>query len=90
MKLIDGQKYYTPREIAEMGMIKPKFAKTVNGAYAYVIRLINTGRLTGVPRGTYRAYWLVSESEIRRYQRDLIRKPRPYRPSRKTPVANGK
>lgn len=70
---LDKPKLYRPSEIATLGLIK-----TMQGSdkyttnYLYILRLINEGRLKAKNYGSKsRAYWLVSEAEIKRYQAEV-------------------
>lgn len=70
MKTLYGQRYYKPREIAKLGLIRNSTGgNSEHGNYAFVIMLIKTGRLKA---RTYNAggktpYYLVAESSIRKY-----------------------
>lgn len=70
MRVIYGQRWYRPREIAQLKLI----VNTVGGEneqsnYNYILNLIRTGRLRAkdYSAGTKMRLWLVPESEIKRY-----------------------
>lgn len=70
MKKIQGKKWYRPREIAVLGLIKNSTGgDNVDSNYAYILKLIKTGRLRAkdYSMGDKMSYWLVPEDEIARY-----------------------
>lgn len=77
MRTIYEKKWYTPMEIAKLGLIKNSKGDrgTVNSNYAYVLQLIKTGRLRAkdYSKGKVRQYWLVPEDEIARYHDTVTR-----------------
>lgn len=77
MKVIQGQKWYRPMEIAEQGLIQnSKGAEgTVAGHYHFVLELIKSDQLKAAKyskrtRGS-KPYWLVCETEIDRYHAEV-------------------
>ena len=69
-------KWYTPREIANLGLIQNHKGDhgTPAGHYNYVLELIRTGRLKAKNYSTgKRPFWLVPESEIARYHDTVTR-----------------
>lgn len=77
MKTIRGKKWYRPREIADAAMITNSRGEEGSpaGRYAYVLRLIRSGRLAAknYSTGDKVPYWLVPEDEIERYNRMVER-----------------
>lgn len=71
MKTIETKNWYTPMEIAKLGLIKNSRgdAGTVSGNYNYVLGLIKSDRLKAKNYSTGKklAYYLVSEDEIKKY-----------------------
>lgn len=71
MKIIEGQQWFKPMEIAELGLIQSSKGKrgTVAGNYNYVLKLIKSGRLGAKNYSAVegKPYWLVPEDEIKRY-----------------------
>jgi len=66
-------KLLKPREIAKRGLIKNSTGEDNESTnYQFVLQLIKAGRLKAKNYGTKsRAYWLVSEAEIKRYQAEV-------------------
>lgn len=67
MRIVDGENYYSPREIAEKGLITNSKGKP---DYGYVLRLIKRGDLADAKvfnPNSQIPYYLVSEKEIERY-----------------------
>lgn len=66
MTTINGETFYTPKEIADKKLI-------VNGKgnsdYGFILRLIKAGKLDGkvFNNGTKISYYIVSEKEVERY-----------------------
>lgn len=75
MKTRYNQKWYTPMEIAKLGLIQNSKGDrgTVSGSYNFVLGMIKSGRLKAknYSTGSQRANWLVSEKEIKRYHATL-------------------
>lgn len=70
MKTIYDKKWYTPMEIAKLGLIKNSRGdrSTVSGNYDFVLTLIKSGRLRAKNYANgKKPYWLVPEDEIARY-----------------------
>lgn len=69
MRKLYAKTWYTPREIARLGLIKsPKSPEDETSSYVYVLGLIKSGHLKAKNYGKgQRPYWLVSESEIGKY-----------------------
>lgn len=71
MKQVQGRKWYTPMEVAKLGLIQNSKgdAGTLYGHYFFVLRLIKSGRLhaKNYSDGTTRNNWLVPADEIARY-----------------------
>lgn len=71
MKQLYNKKWYTPREIARLGLIKNSKGDggTLSGNYSYVLKLIKSGRLKAkvYSVGKIRPSFLVSESAIEQY-----------------------
>lgn len=71
MREIYAKKWYTPLEIAKLGLIKNSRgeASTVASNYNYILQLIKTGRIRAknYSSSQKRAFWLVPEDEIVRY-----------------------
>ena len=71
MKIRFNQKWYKPREIARLGLIKNSTGgDNENSNYYFILMLIKTGRLKAknYSRGEG-AYWQVSEREIESYHK---------------------
>lgn len=70
MKTLYGKTWYTPREIARLGLIKNSTGgNNVNSNHYYVLKLIHSGRLRAknYSIGAKRKFWIVPEDEIARY-----------------------
>lgn len=70
MKTIYGKRWYRPREIAKLGLIKNSTGgEKENSNYAFILGLIKTGRLRAkdYSKGRKTSFWLVPEDEIQRY-----------------------
>lgn len=71
MRTMNNQKWYTPREIARLGLIQNSRGDlgTENSTYKFVITLIKSGKLRAknYSIGKQRQNWLVPQSEIDRY-----------------------
>lgn len=67
------QKWYKPKEIAELGLIKNSTGNdSVHSNYAFILMLIKTGRIKAKNYGrTSRKHFLVPESEIVRYHNTI-------------------
>lgn len=65
-------KWYKPREIARLGLIRnSKNSSSEDANYLFIIALINSGRLKAKDYSTKsRRYYLVSEKEIHRYNEE--------------------
>lgn len=72
-----SKRWYTPMEIAKLGLIKSSKgdAGSISGHYNFVLELINAGRLRAknYSKGMKRANWLVPEDEIDRYHDTVTR-----------------
>lgn len=71
MKTIETKKWYTPMEIAKLGLIKNSKGDsgTIPGHYNYILELIKTGKLQAKNYSStdkFKSY-LISEDEIRKY-----------------------
>lgn len=68
MKVINGEIYYKPREVAQLGLItKIGRAKTKHGVYLQLLKLLEQGKIEGyVPEG--KQWPLISQSAITKYQ----------------------
>lgn len=77
MKTLHNKKWYTPMEIAKLGLIHNSKGDggTVLGHYYYILRLVKSGRLRAknYSDGTQRNNWLVPEEAIQQYH-DTITK----------------
>lgn len=74
MKTLYNKKWYTPREIAKLGMIKNSTGgDKLNSNHMFILKLIHSGRLRAknYSSGTKRPFWLVPEDEIERYHKEL-------------------
>ena len=70
MKTFRGQSWYTPREIARLGLIKNSTGgNNVNSNHYFVLKLIHSGRLKAknYSIGKKRKFWLVSDAAINHY-----------------------
>jgi hypothetical protein len=69
MRKLYAKTWYTPREIARLGLIKsPKSPEDETSSYVYVLGLIQSGKLKFKNYGKgQRPYYLVSETEIAKY-----------------------
>lgn len=68
-------KWYRPREIARLGLIKNSTGgDNEDSNYNYILELIKSGRLKArnYSTGKKLAFYLVSEDEIKRYHKELI------------------
>lgn len=68
-KTLNGKVWLRPRDIAKAGLIKNSTGNDSEGSnYFFILKLIKSGQLKAKNYGTKsRAYWLVSEDEIKRY-----------------------
>lgn len=76
MREISGQRWYRPREIAKQGLIKNSSGNdNASSNYVFIITLIKDGKLRAknYGRNPKHPYWLVPDSEIRRYH-DVVSK----------------
>lgn len=69
MKKLYSKTWYTPRDIARLGLIKsPRSPEDEQSSYVFIIGLINAGTLKARNYGKgNKPYWLVSETELERY-----------------------
>lgn len=71
MRTLHNQKWYTPKDVAKLGLIQSSKGDkgTVSGTYNFVLELIKSGQLEAknYSTGTQRANWLVSETAIANY-----------------------
>lgn len=74
MRTIYGKKWYRPREIAQLGLIKnSRGSDNVASNYNFILNLIKSGQLRAknYSTGDKLAYWLVPEDEIDKYLKEL-------------------
>lgn len=74
MKTYYGKKWYRPREIAKLGLIKNSIGSdNESGHYNFILNLIKSGKLKAKDYSATgsQPYWLVPEEEIRRYHETL-------------------
>lgn len=74
MKTINDKKWYRPRDIARLGLIKNSTGgDNEDSNYNFVLELIRTGRLLAkdYSAGSKMRRWLVSEDEINRYHQTI-------------------
>lgn len=66
---MDTVRWYKPREIARLGLIKSSGSgNSEHGNYAYIMKLIKSGELKSKNYcKTGRSYYLVKEEEIKKY-----------------------
>lgn len=66
-----NKKWYTPMEVAKLGLIQNSKGDqgTLSGHYNYILELIKSGQLKAkdYSHGYQRANWLIGEDEIGRY-----------------------
>lgn len=71
------QKWYTPRQIAQQGLIQNSRGDlgSVASHYKFIMRLIQTGKLRAknYSHGIQRPNWIVPQSEIDRYHDTVTR-----------------
>lgn len=71
MKTLYDQIWYTPMEVAKLGLIKNSKgqAGSLSGNYNFILMLIKSGQIEAknYSTGEHRANWLISEKEISRY-----------------------
>lgn len=71
MKTLYNKIWYTPSDIARLGLIQTRKGDegTYRGNYNYVLELIKAGELKAknYSVGSKRAYYLVSEDQIKNY-----------------------
>jgi hypothetical protein len=72
MRKIEGKKYYKPREIAQLGLIKNSTGgDNVESNYNFILNLIRSGKLTAKNYSMGATpYWLVSEDAIAKYHEE--------------------
>lgn len=76
MKQFRGQNWYTPREIARLGLIKnSRGGDKLSSNHYFVLKLIHSGQLRAknYSIGTKRKFWIVPASEIKRYHETLTK-----------------
>lgn len=74
MTTLKGKKFYRPREIAELGLIKNSTGgDNIESNYNFILVQIKKGRLEArnYSEGDKIPYWLVSEEAIRKYHKSL-------------------
>lgn len=76
MKILLGEQWYTPREIARLGLIKNSTGgEKLNSNHIFVLKLIHSGQLRaknfGI--GAKRPAWLVPASAIKLYHNTLTK-----------------
>lgn len=66
MRTIAGVSYYSPREVAKMGLITNSRGKN---DYGYVLRLVKSGKLNHkvVNEDSSIVYYMISEQDIHDY-----------------------
>lgn len=71
MITVNGENYFSPREIATENMIVNSKGK---GDYMFVIRLINKGKIEAkvFNKESKIPYYMVSDKEIKRYNSQLL------------------
>jgi len=71
--VISSKRFYTPSEIAKLGLIKNSAnSNDFIANYQFVFKLIKAGRLKARDYGTKsKSYWQVRGSEIKRYQQEV-------------------
>lgn len=71
MRTIYDKKWYTPMDVAKLGLIKNSKGDkaTVSGNYNFVLELIKSGRLRAknYSHGKQRQNWLIPEDAIAAY-----------------------
>lgn len=75
MKVINGKKWYKPREIAKLGLITNSTGNdNEDGNYNFILELIRNDRLKAVNYsvGNKLAYYIVCETEIQEYHNNLL------------------
>lgn len=77
MRTMYNRKWYTPMEIARLGLIQNSKGdrSTVSGNYNFVLELIKSGKLRAknYSHGTQRQNWLVPEEAITIYHDTITR-----------------
>lgn len=73
MRKIEGKKWYKPREIAVLGLIKNSTGgDNVESNYNFILKLIKAGKLAAKNYGIGGTpYWMVSEDEIKRWNGEV-------------------
>lgn len=74
MRTIRNQKWYRPREIARLGLIQNSSGSNNEaGNYNFILNLIKAGKLKAKDYSSTgrQPYWLVPESEIDKYHKEL-------------------
>ena len=71
MKIARNKKWYRPKEIAELGLIKNSTGgDNVSSNYDFILSMIRSGKLVAKDYcTTQRHYYLISEEEIERFNR---------------------
>lgn len=72
MKIHEGQKWYRPREVAALGLIRNSTGgDNEDSNYNFILVQIKSGRLKArnYSEGKTRAYYLVSEESIKKYNK---------------------
>lgn len=69
MKEVNGVKWYKPREIAKLGLIRSSSGtNNPHGNYTFIMNLIKRGKLNAINYSTKELpYYLVSEKAIKAY-----------------------
>lgn len=70
---IDGVKWYRPKEIAKLGLLRNfGVTKNVLSSYNFILELIKTGKLEAHDYGNGQTpYYAVSEKAIKKYKDNL-------------------
>lgn len=74
MKVLYGKKWFRPREIAKLGLIKNSVGSdNEDSNRKYILKLIKSGKLLAKDYSATGAqpYWLVSQEEIDRYHKTV-------------------
>lgn len=74
MRKIEGKKWYKPREIAVLGLIKNSTGgDNVESNYNFILKQIKAGKLKAKNYSVSEVvpYWMVSEDEIKRFNEEV-------------------
>lgn len=73
MRTLYNKRWYRPREVARLGLIKNSTGgDNENSNYAFILSLIQSGKLKAkdYSKTGSTPYYLISETEIERYHRE--------------------